>query len=70
MAGYASATAMTIESCITFCETKGFAYAGVEYPIKCFCGNTLLLLLFRSSPLLTACHALVTSRNLAVAPVE
>lgn len=40
-AGYASATAMTAESCISFCETRGFAYAGVEYSSECFCGNTL-----------------------------
>ncbi|KAK1834732.1 putative fungistatic metabolite [Podospora conica] len=40
-AGYASATAMTIQSCVSFCETRGFAYAGVEYSTECFCGNTM-----------------------------
>lgn len=32
---------MTIESCIAFCETRGFAYAGVEYSVECFCGSDL-----------------------------
>ena len=32
---------MTIESCIFFCETRAFAYAGLEYSTECFCGNTL-----------------------------
>ncbi|KAK5663389.1 hypothetical protein OQA88_3817 [Cercophora sp. LCS_1] len=40
-AGYANGTDMTIESCIGFCETRGFPYAGVEYSVECFCGSTL-----------------------------
>jgi len=40
-AGYADAINMTIESCINYCGTRSFAYAGVEYSIECYCGNTL-----------------------------
>jgi len=40
-AGYADPANMTIETCIDFCETRGFAYAGVEYSVECFCGNSL-----------------------------
>ncbi|KAK0632014.1 hypothetical protein B0T14DRAFT_490452 [Immersiella caudata] len=40
-AGYADGEDMTIESCIAYCDTRGFAYAGVEYSVECFCGNTL-----------------------------
>jgi hypothetical protein len=32
---------MTIEACLTFCSSKGFAYAGVEYSVECFCGSSL-----------------------------
>ncbi|KAH8891152.1 glyoxal oxidase like protein [Thozetella sp. PMI_491] len=39
-AGYASAS-MTIESCISFCTSKGFQYAGVEYSQECYCGSSL-----------------------------
>jgi hypothetical protein len=34
-AAYTDGTAMTEESCITFCNDKGYAYAGVEYAQEC-----------------------------------
>ncbi|KAK3378435.1 hypothetical protein B0H63DRAFT_397603 [Podospora didyma] len=36
---YASGTAMTLESCASFCA--GYKYFGTEYAAECFCGNTL-----------------------------
>ncbi|KAF1811335.1 WSC-domain-containing protein [Eremomyces bilateralis CBS 781.70] len=36
-----SATAMTIESCIAFCQTGGYVYAGTEYSGECYCGNSI-----------------------------
>lgn len=30
---------MTIESCLDFCDDKGFRYAGLEYKRECWCGN-------------------------------
>lgn len=32
---------MTIESCIDYCTTKGFGYAGTEYSQECYCGSSL-----------------------------
>lgn len=32
---------MTAESCIAFCSTKGFQYAGTEYAQECYCGSSL-----------------------------
>jgi hypothetical protein len=40
-AGYADGAAMTIQSCLAFCQSKGFPYAGVEYSVECFCGSSL-----------------------------
>lgn len=31
----------TVESCIDFCSSKGYSYAGLEYKNECFCGNGL-----------------------------
>ena len=31
---------MTIEKCIQICSEKGFKYAGLQYGIQCFCGNS------------------------------
>ncbi|KAI0059609.1 WSC-domain-containing protein [Artomyces pyxidatus] len=36
-ATYASDDAMTIESCMAFCSTSSFLYAGVEYGKQCYC---------------------------------
>ncbi|KAK4129599.1 copper radical oxidase [Parathielavia appendiculata] len=40
-AAYADGEDMTIESCLAFCAAKGFAYAGTEYSVECFCGSSL-----------------------------
>ncbi|KAI0120937.1 WSC domain-containing protein [Xylariales sp. AK1849] len=32
---------MTVDSCIKFCDARGFSYAGTEYKTQCFCGNTI-----------------------------
>jgi hypothetical protein len=40
-AGYTDGVAMTVESCINFCSTKGLQYAGIEYAQECYCGSTL-----------------------------
>lgn len=32
---------MTDESCIAFCTSKGFPYAGTEYAQECYCGRSL-----------------------------
>lgn len=33
--------AMTPASCINFCESKGYQFAGVEYARECFCGHQI-----------------------------
>ncbi|KAK4034106.1 glyoxal oxidase N-terminus-domain-containing protein [Parachaetomium inaequale] len=40
-ASYADGANMTIEACLTYCSSKGFAYAGTEYSVECFCGSSL-----------------------------
>ncbi|KFY88681.1 hypothetical protein V498_06696 [Pseudogymnoascus sp. VKM F-4517 (FW-2822)] len=37
---YNSAT-LTESACASYCGSKGFKYAGVEYSVECFCGNSL-----------------------------
>lgn len=32
---------MTPDFCLSLCEDKGFAFAGVEYGSECYCGNTV-----------------------------
>ncbi|WVQ99770.1 hypothetical protein IAU59_006912 [Kwoniella sp. CBS 9459] len=33
---------MTIETCLNFCQDKGFQYAGIEYGRECYCGDSLV----------------------------
>ncbi|KAF4637471.1 hypothetical protein G7Y89_g616 [Cudoniella acicularis] len=40
-ASYTSATAMTDESCISYCIANNYVYAGTEYSGECYCGNFL-----------------------------
>lgn len=40
-ASYADGEKMTTESCLAFCTSKGFPYAGTEYSQECFCGSSL-----------------------------
>ncbi|KAH8082838.1 WSC-domain-containing protein [Cristinia sonorae] len=35
------AQGMTINKCASFCASKGFPYAGVEWSQECYCGNAL-----------------------------
>lgn len=32
---------MTVDSCLSLCEDKGYKFAGVEYGKQCYCGATL-----------------------------
>lgn len=32
---------MTVSTCLSFCQTQGFAYAGLEFGQECYCGNAL-----------------------------
>ncbi|TVY75850.1 WSC domain-containing protein [Lachnellula suecica] len=36
-----SASTLTVESCILFCNNTAYTIAGVEYGRECYCGNTL-----------------------------
>ncbi|KAF2740116.1 WSC-domain-containing protein [Polyplosphaeria fusca] len=36
-----SSNTMTVESCIDFCSSAGYTYAGVEYSAECYCDNSL-----------------------------
>jgi hypothetical protein len=36
-----SADDMTIESCLDYCEDKGYSFAGLEYGRECYCGNAV-----------------------------
>jgi hypothetical protein len=37
----ASSTSMTVESCVSICQQRGYSKAGVEYGSECYCGNTI-----------------------------
>ncbi|XP_055054539.2 kremen protein 1 isoform X2 [Misgurnus anguillicaudatus] len=39
--GYQTSTALTIQSCISFCRNQRFKLAGMESGYACFCGNDL-----------------------------
>ncbi|KAF2864815.1 glyoxal oxidase N-terminus-domain-containing protein [Massariosphaeria phaeospora] len=32
---------MSAQKCITYCNTRGYKFAGTEYSNECFCGNTI-----------------------------
>lgn len=36
-----SSDSMTMESCSSFCNGRGYAFGGVEYGRECYCGSTL-----------------------------
>ncbi|KAH8900419.1 glyoxal oxidase like protein [Thozetella sp. PMI_491] len=40
-ASYTDQISMTDESCIAFCASKGYRYAGTEYYHECYCGSEL-----------------------------
>ena len=39
---YLDTNHMTVESCVNYCEKKGFGYAGVEYAQECHCGSQIV----------------------------
>ncbi|PWW75224.1 WSC-domain-containing protein [Tuber magnatum] len=42
LAGSGTASSnMTVQSCVSYCQTGGYMYAGIEYSTECFCGNTI-----------------------------
>ncbi|KAK3075864.1 hypothetical protein LTR53_000437 [Teratosphaeriaceae sp. CCFEE 6253] len=38
---YRDTANMNASACIAFCSKKGAVYAGTEYAVECYCGNTL-----------------------------
>ena len=38
---YTDTSGMTEESCIAFCSSNNYAFAGVEYSSECYCGNVI-----------------------------
>ena len=40
-ASYSDDSAMTDESCVNYCNSKGYSFAGVEYAQECYCGYGL-----------------------------
>ena len=41
-AQYTNATGMTVETCVGYCITKNYGYAGLSYAKQCYCGSSLL----------------------------
>ncbi|CED83627.1 beta-1,6-N-acetylglucosaminyltransferase, contains WSC domain [Phaffia rhodozyma] len=39
--GYMESTNMTQTMCVSYCQTGGWGYAGIEYSTQCTCGNDL-----------------------------
>ncbi|KAF8259546.1 copper radical oxidase [Lactarius quietus] len=40
-ASYTSATDMTVENCVNYCNGQNFIYAGIEYAQECYCGDVI-----------------------------
>ncbi|KAI8806738.1 WSC domain-containing protein [Cladochytrium replicatum] len=40
-ASFVDAANMTVKTCTTFCDGKGFTLAGLEYAKECWCGNKI-----------------------------
>ena len=38
---FVNGTAMTAEMCVSGCQAKAYAFAGMEYGSECWCANTL-----------------------------
>jgi len=32
---------MTVQKCVDYCAGKGYSFAGLEYSVECFCGNSV-----------------------------
>jgi hypothetical protein len=39
--GYTDDAGMTAQTCIAYCTSHGFQYAGTEYSVECYCGSGL-----------------------------
>lgn len=39
---FTSGSSMTTATCLSFCQSKGFQYAGLEFGQECYCGNSLV----------------------------
>jgi hypothetical protein len=61
-ASYVDSKAMTVECCATFCAKDGFAFAGLEYALECYCGNTLSNM--RNCPLFSTQCMMLCSGNI------
>ncbi|TVY28312.1 WSC domain-containing protein [Lachnellula hyalina] len=48
--GYNDGAAMTQESCVSYCSSNNFAYAGIEYSAECYCGNAIATGAISSNP--------------------
>ncbi|KAI0641646.1 hypothetical protein C8Q79DRAFT_918971 [Trametes meyenii] len=40
-ATFTNTTGMTVESCVTFCASQSFNFAGLEFAQECWCGNEI-----------------------------
>ncbi|KAA1470743.1 copper radical oxidase [Dentipellis sp. KUC8613] len=40
-ASFVSTDNMTVESCVSFCDSQAFIFAGVEFAQECYCGDRL-----------------------------
>ncbi|KAJ8496398.1 hypothetical protein ONZ51_g1161 [Trametes cubensis] len=40
-ATYTNTTGMTVESCVSFCSSQDFNFAGLEYAQECWCGDEI-----------------------------
>ncbi|KAF9265003.1 WSC-domain-containing protein [Marasmius fiardii PR-910] len=40
-ASFTDGTAMTVEKCTSFCDSKSFIYSGVEFGGECYCDNNI-----------------------------
>lgn len=38
---YSDLNRMSLERCLQYCSTKGYAYAGVEFSSECYCGHSV-----------------------------
>ncbi|EMC92658.1 hypothetical protein BAUCODRAFT_114446 [Baudoinia panamericana UAMH 10762] len=46
---YADATNMNASACVSFCQGRGYVYAGTEYTDECYCGDALVSTASRQS---------------------
>ena len=56
LTGYSetSVASLTIDECLSLCEDKGYAFAGVEYGQECYCGSSVPTTITYSDTLCTS----------------